>query len=457
MDFAKHWIVLCAMILLSEHEAGKDRGKKRRRASENFSNEIELYKGRSLEDWEALSRPALALIIQQQRLIATGTRTVLADRLFNHFQRLSAEQNDHETNVNDETVGPSTQQIANTDTEATRSSDTTGINHNTHTDINALRQDLFNLVSTQMESAMTEMNRQMATFIKNNSNTPVVVNNNNREDLNMHMENQVQGSPTVAVPQHTPPTNYFRLPSMSASNLALIKAGKFINFDFLLPGSLAHTSSGYSVHFHSPSNGVEGDTPFSLQPHAGRRTVKSFTSWLSAWNIFFQAFCYFFPSFAGSLLAYQSQLCIYASRYEFTAWSTYDRNFRQNMANVHPNSLWGEVDRHLFDEILLCAPVLAVCYTCREVGHYYSACPSRSQIGADSTNQQPFLSPQRPSASHFTRPRASTPRMLRPFTNQPPLCRYFNAGSCTFHACTYIHQCNICRGPHPASKCTSKP
>ena len=190
-----------------------------------------------------------------------------------------------------------------THTEAGESGSSAVVQNNV-ADVNALRQDLFNLVSTQMESAVAEMHRQMADFMK--SNTPEQSSSANRNNLQSAREGVNINEPTPVEqgnqmqmitrppPTQVPAASYFRLPSLSASNLALIKAGKFINFDFLLPGSLAHTSSGYSVHFHSPANGVEGDTPFSLQPHAGRRTVKSFTSWLSAQNIFFQAFCYFF-------------------------------------------------------------------------------------------------------------------------------------------------------------------
>ena len=256
-------------------------------------------------------------------------------------------------------------------------------------------------------------------------------------------------------------SNQFRLPSLSGSNLALVRTGKYVNFDYLLPGSLAHPSSSYSVQFHStPVNGIGGqDVPFSFHPNSGRRVVKNFNSWLSAWNIFFQAFCFFFPGLAGGLLAYQSQITIYANRYEFTAWSTYDKLFRQNMANIHPHSQWSEVDRHLFDEVLLCAPVLAVCYTCREVGHYHSSCPSRMQSGIGFQNQ-PFLAPQRTgSSSRSTQPhpRVLTNTIHRPSsTHQPPVCRYFNTGSCTFHSCTFTHQCSICKGPHPATKCNSK-
>ena len=188
----------------------------------------------------------------------------------------------------------------------------------------------------------------------------------------------------------------FRFPAISATNTNLIQHGKYVNFDSLLPSSLSHPSSGYSIHLSQSSAGLDGEMPFTIQPQSSRRTIKNFPSWLSAWNIFIQAFCFFFPGFAGLLLAYQSQITIYASRYEFSAWSTYDKLFRQNMANLHPNSPWSVVDRHLFDEVLLCAPVLAVCHVCREPGHYSSSCPHR--VSSSHHASASGATPQRPTA-----------------------------------------------------------
>ena len=125
-----------------------------------------------------------------------------------------------------------------------------------------------------------------------------------------------------------------RLPSLSASNLQLIKNGKYVNFDLLLPAALSSNQAGFSLQV-DPSQSLEGDHSVNLLPRVSKRTIRNFSSWLGAWNIFVQTFLHFFPSFVGGLLAYQSQITIYASRYDFQAWATYDRQFRQNMANTH--------------------------------------------------------------------------------------------------------------------------
>ena len=328
----------------------------------------------------------------------------------------------------------------------------TATSHNSPGEIQAQSHD-----QTQKQGPSQQ---QSSPVIDNPSSMPYSVNamNSVNPPANPPQVNNIGSPGTLLNPNMNVQNNNFRFLSISTANINLIKNGKYINFDTLLPSSLSHPTSGYSIHLSQSSSGVEGDTPFTIQPQSSRRTIKNFPAWLSAWNIFIQAFCFFFPGFAGLLLAYQSQMTIYANRYEFSAWSTYDKLFRQNMANLHPNSPWSEVDRHLFDEVLLCAPVLAVCHTCREPGHYDSACPYRtsSQVGGgagstaqprpSSTSQPPFLAPQR----------AAQPPVRGPRPNTSP-CRFFNAGSCTFRGCRFPHVCTSCRGSHPVSQCPSRP
>ena len=468
------------MVLCTTTSVLAAKGKKRK-AAETVPNDEDRHVNRRLEDWEALSRPALELLIQQYHLEPHGTRLELARRLYNNFQVFNVdvdvnnnlESSSVNTNNNPESSSADTNGQGGTSSrndDRQHTIDNTQLTASLQHNFNALRDELFNLVGVQMNNALSEISKIATTSIQaqqqqqQSSSSPanLVESNGNNNDNNVNAGTnlnvlQVQQSQS----QQVSVSNQFRLPSLSASNMALLRAGKFVNFDSLLPGSLAHSSSGYSIQFLSDSrpNGLDGDIPFTFKPNSGKRTIKSFPSWLSAWNIFAQAFCFFFPGFAGSLLAYQSQITIYANRYEFNAWSTYDVHFRQNMANTHPHSSWGEVDRHLFDEILLCAPVLAVCFTCREVGHYHSSCPSRVQAGIQN---QPFLAPQRTtSSSRVVQSRAPTSTMLRSghtstSNSQPPVCRYFNAGSCTFHSCTFSHLCSICKGNHPATKCNSK-
>ena len=455
-------VVLC--MLINDTNGVRPR---KRKANDNAISDEAMRKNRVLDDWLALSRPALDLVVQDLQLNPRGTTRELAERVFHHYH--PQQQDDSPSQVQEqEGSGSGQNQLADTVQVSTFS-----------TQFNELREELYSVLATQVADITHTLTQQINGI--NNVNTaessqPLQIPINSAPQISP-LQNQLPSQSLDVTPQlaalqqqqqqvhnninnvnnHHTVTNLFRMPVLSSQNLNLIKNGKFVNFDYLLPGSLAHTSSGYSIQFHQSAgtNGIDSDTPFSLQPQTGRRTIKSFSTWLSAWNIFFQAFCFFFPAFAGSLLAYQSQITIYANRYDFTSWMTYDRSFRQNMANTHPNSPWSEVDRHLFDEVLLCAPVLTVCHHCREPGHYHTACPSRAQSGSTSTLTsaavQPFPAPQRTATPHANQP---GPRPTRPQAPRgPPVCRFFNTGTCTFTSCTFRHQCSKCRGSHPANRC----
>ena len=481
-------VVWCVVICILVNDANGVRPRKRKANDDASNGDEEMRKNRVLDDWLALSRPALNLVIQDLQLNPRGTTRELAERIFNHYN--PQQQSDSPSQVQEDS-GTGQNQLANTVVQVP--------DFSTH--FNELREELYSVLATQVADITHTLSQQIAQI--NNVNTAESSQPQQQQPQQQQpqqqqpQQQQSQQIPINSAPQISPQqnqlllpsqspdvtpqvaalqqqqqqvhnninnvnnhhtiSNMFRMPVLSSQNLNLIKNGKFVNFDYLLPGSLAHTSSGYSIQFHQSAgtNGIDSDTPFSLQPQTGRRTIKSFSTWLSAWNIFFQAFCFFFPAFAGSLLAYQSQITIYANRYDFSSWMTYDRSFRQNMANTHPNSPWSEVDRHLFDEVLLCAPVLTVCHHCREPGHYHTACPSRAQSGSTSTLTsaavQPFPAPQRTATPHGNQP---GPRPSRPQAPRgPPVCRFFNTGTCTFTSCTFRHQCSKCRGSHPASRC----
>jgi hypothetical protein len=462
-------IILVAVLWLCSLQftfAARNTRKRKATADEDD----DMRRARSLDDWNKLSRPTLNLIVAELSLEPRGSHAELAQRIFLHYHPqpqpdLTAPNPTH-VNGDNVVIGdgqqPSSPMAAH---------------------FNELRDELYTVIASQIATITQDLSQQISQVTSSGTQTSASANNvqpvqqatthqiptsSNQLPHNSVSVNPVAAASQNQVPSHIPQinipqqSNNFRFPAISTTNINLIQNGKYVNFDTLLPSSLSHPTSGYSIHLAQSSSGVDGEMPFTIHPQSSRRTIKNFPSWLSAWNIFIQAFCFFFPGFAGLLLAYQSQLTIYASRYEFSAWSTYDKLFRQNMANLHPNSPWSEVDRHLFDEVLLCAPVLAVCHTCREPGHYNSACPYRSSAshtgGAVSTaqrpvtqSQPPFLAPQR--AAHPP----TQPPVRGPFRANTSPCRFFNAGTCNFRTCRFPHICTTCRGSHPASQCPNRP
>ena len=451
-------LLMFAVVVVCLHGISRrmvDAAKRKRASSRQASNtdDNEAHINRTLGEWQALSPPALMLILNQHHLTSTGSTANIALRLFQHFQSLPPTAADQILNLtNDNQSDPLIHHTISNPTIRSpmhafpiSCSSTHTLTSSTLTDsTNNLRQEMTIMVSEQINNAMLDiqalLNSHLSQF--NNINTsPALTSVNHLSPPQIQAVPIPPQSPEIQAPLHI--ARNFLLPSLSAANLAAIRGGKFVNFDSLLPASLSHTSSGYSLQFDSSTS----DNPsVSLLPRSSRRTIRNFVTWLAAWNIFIQAFCFFNPSFAGSLLAYQSQISIYASRYDFTAWYTYDKHFRQNMANLHPNSQWADVDRHIFDEILLCASVLAICLSCREPGHHLSACPLNS-----SHSQQPFLVPQR------AVPSSSSTQPIPPRSTSPsPItmaCRYFNSGVCSFSNCKFGHVCQLCQGKHPAFRC----
>ena len=438
--------VLLSVLLVS---AAKDRGKRRKRTDAVVDPSVSVsdeYLSRSLEDWTALSRDALSLIANQYSIVATGSRAVLASRLHQHFQSRRPSSTVANTH-------PVTSDVDNVSAVAGPSAISSPALWTA--DLNAFREDVVTLIGDQLQQGIAAIRNELR-------------NNHQPSDAaNIHSPSPCAASTylqTLLPPQVTASSNNhaladivddtfinpvstingYRFPSIPSTTIALIKAGKFVNFDLLLPAPTSLPNAAFSVQV-DPLASTDGGPSLTVLPKVNKRTIRNFPSWLSAWNVFIQAFLFFFPGFAGGLLAYQSQITIFASRFEFLSWSTYDRLFRQNMATFHPNSNWGEVDRHIFDQVLLGAPVLTVCYTCREFGHVAAGCPLRS-----SSTQQPFPAPQRTFSSN---PRARPPPMSTRSSSR--ICRYFNAGSCTVPLCIFQHTCSTCQGPHPATKCKS--
>ena len=270
-------------------------GKKtrKRKAAEPTDLDEEVRKKRSLEDWAKLPRQALDLVIAELSVDPRDTDEELADRIYHHYQgQVHAQQ----TNTVEATV------------------EGNGVQPSATTQFNELRDELYSVIATQLASITHDLSQQISQVTARDSQNRPQPPINSASQISP-LQNQLPSQPPDATPQLAAPqqhhqqvqhnninnvnyqhttANLFRMPVLSSQNLNLIKNGKFVNFDYLLPGSLAHTSSGYSIQFHQSAgtNGIDSDTPFSLQPQTGCRTIKSVSTRLSAWNVFFQAFCF---------------------------------------------------------------------------------------------------------------------------------------------------------------------
>ena len=273
MWIAKTFAMLIVMVLLVS--AAKTR---KRKAAEQPDADESIRKSRSLEDWSSLSRPALNLVIADLSLEPRGSHAELAQRIFDHYH---AGQSPNATT--DPTVSPN---VAVIDQHTNQFKD--------------LRDELYTVIASQMASITHDLSQQITQATSRNEQQPISNNvpSSQQVDFTHPSPSNVPIQPSTQSPQAS---SNFRFPAISSTNTNLIQHGKYVNFDSLLPSSLSHPSSGYSIHLSQSSAGLDGEMPFTIQPQSSRRTIKNFPSWLSGWNIFIQAFCFFFP---GSRLAY---------------------------------------------------------------------------------------------------------------------------------------------------------
>ena len=105
------------------------------------------------------------------------------------------------------------------------------------------------------------------------------------------------------------------------------------------------------------------------------------------------------------LLFYQSMMCQHGTRYIFEDFYSYDRHFRQRIAN-EPSLHWDRIDQELFAQHMRTLKV--VCFKCRNFSHVANNCdfsrPNSSQRAVYNSNFRPS-SNFRASADSF---RAST-------------------------------------------------
>lgn len=139
----------------------------------------------------------------------------------------------------------------------------------------------------------------------------------------------------------------------------------------------------------------------------GRRvhTVHSFNDWLTAFHRYASVYLKRYPCHTLPLLKYVDSIhAIYMKNQD---WQSYDVNFRRT--RVASGVPWNSFQNEIY----------AMCMT--------------------------------PAPNHPNTPPSSARFDTAPTSRG--LCRHFNAGSCKFSPCTFLHACSYCRGRHPAKDC----
>jgi len=240
------------------------------------------------------------------------------------------------------------------------------------------------------------------------------------------------------------------VPGLPKSVIDKIRNGEFVNFDMLLPNRAPIQTDEYTFKI------VGGSAPsVALVPNTQKKPkVTDFTSWMVAWNNFLKCFTFFHPHRVQELIRYQAIICDFANQYTFSAWSTYDRMFRYQVASNLELS-WSKIDDDLYNRYVRGAATLNVCFVCRGFGHFADSCPNRAGAPVPEV-PQPFRAPQ-----SFQRGQQFSQRsgQSASWSESPSIrtCFYFNNnGQCSNDRCRYAHQCRFCFGAHPGSQCPKR-
>ena len=169
------------------------------------------------------------------------------------------------------------------------------------------------------------------------------------------------------------------LPPLSVKMHRSIKAREFIDFNSLLPQSLYDLASTNQLVDFQLVPGQNGQETFSLAPKKRpSQRITNFHTWLEAWNIFARVTMHYHPHLAAEILAYQEHICQISRSYPFTAWQCYDTAFRLNLA-LNKSLSWARTDSYSFDKFLRdhrAQQQPGLCYKCQLPGHLASDCPS---------------------------------------------------------------------------------
>ena len=202
--------------------------------------------------------------------------------------------------------------------------------------------------------------------------------------------------------------------------------------------------------------------------------MRDFSTWMQAWNLFFQAAIHYATYPLAHLMHYQSRITEYARKYPFPNVLSFDRAARNRIA-LNP-----EIGFHVQDEDSFSAFLqnqqLPQCFHCRTSGHLSNICPEKSTkpttpyYSRNTSRSGEFQSHQKqPTRFRPQQHQNQQPALQSNNTTQPSLtansynptsnntCKYFNGPQkCNIVNCRFTHACAQCKQSHPVWRCPNK-
>ena len=424
----------------------------------SLENPIPEPSDKSREDWLRCTPEVLRLACNAMNLASTGSRPVMADRLWSFYHPPQEAVTD---NINeDEGALDAVQFELPTSASATITS--TDMNSIIAQQVRLEIQRFFTQNSTltlpgipQRTNPLPQPPTSLASQAMAAAASPPPLASLQQLMSWPQSSSAPDIAPTTQAP--TPGTPSFQsMPALPKAVIDKIRAGEFVNFDNLLPNHSPVSNEEFAFKV------VGGSSPsVSLVPkHQTKPKISNFNSWMVAWTNFVRAYTIFWPHRIQEMILYQATIADYANQFSFHAWSGYDRMFRYRMAHDATLS-WSRHDENIYNRYLRGAPLQNLCFTCRNFGHYANACPLRAGGQASADSSPPFRAPQRTvSAAEALPPFHGPPRPGGTGANGQRnryTCNYFNNnGQCSSESCRFAHKCRVCFGPHAASECPKR-
>ena len=192
-----------------------------------------------------------------------------------------------------------------------------------------------------------------------------------------------------------------------------------------------------------PAHGLEGQVVVvqAADLVRSRRIIPDLATWLQCYAIYVAVKGTQQPASIPELMAYQAVIAKASRKFKWPSWIVYDQNFRQEAAG-NPSQSWVKVEPSLYAQCFTGQEVQGEgwCTTCQGVDHSTADCPF-----------QPRKRPRLAMASSNPPPRGA---------KTSEVCQKFNrfGGDCSYgRKCKFAHVCEVCKGPHPVSRCRSRP
>ena len=311
---------------------------KQKRSTKN-TQVINADKARSLNDWNKLPLQALHLKCNSYALVEQGTKTVLQNRLYRHF-------NPTETRTINQT--PSTSPPSNIDLQAEireLRSMILDLHTNNSSQIPANQNPAFNFTATEPVAVSTSQPPpkrkrsvpavRMSTINSCDSDAESSSTDGIEPDPHTATTTQAQQvtineqgmSSSILTTPFTTSQGLYAPPAIEQKLLKKIQKGEYIDFALLLPAPHNLAADNYL--------GVELDHESNLlfKSKVPKSKILNFQDWMYAWNLFLQAKLSYTPTAHAKLFAYQKIFSNLVRKFNFDSCYAYDKNQRTQIAS----------------------------------------------------------------------------------------------------------------------------